>query len=263
MTFKRRTVLAAVLFLTGILIPGMSQSVSKHIHSREQLWFAYFNQTRLSAKLGLWMDIHYRQTDHFTDRPFQFLFRPAITYFIKDNFRVNVGYALVEHFPGRGLSTTRPEHRAWQQLWWQQRYTGLATLQWIRLEERFNRKITNDVLQPGHHFNYRLRYNLTFLVPLKGKEIKAGTPFLSVIDELFVNFGKRIVYNTFDQNRFFAGMGYQFDAHKSVQLGYMNIFQQESTGTDYVSTHAVRLFFFHSIDLRKSDDDQGATVPGR
>ncbi len=201
------------------------------------------------------MDIHYRQTDHFTNRPFQFLFRPAITYFVRDNFRINLGYALVEHFPARGLHTTRPEHRAWQQVWWQQRHNGFSTLQWLRLEERFNRKISNDVLQPGHNFNYRLRYNLTFLVPLKGKEIKAGTPFVSIIDEIFVNFGKRIVYNTFDQNRFFAGLGYQFDAHKSVQLGYMNIFQQEASGTDYLSTHAIRLFFFHSIDLRKGDEE--------
>ncbi len=46
----------------------------------------------------MWVDIHYRQTDNFINRPFQFLFRPAVTYFIKDNVRVNVGYALAEHF---------------------------------------------------------------------------------------------------------------------------------------------------------------------
>ena len=230
-----------------------AQAPGKEVHHREQLWFGYFNQTRLTDKFGLWVDVHYRQTDNFVDRPFQFIFRPAVTYFIKDNLRFNVGYAFINHFPAKGLDTSRPEHRAWQQIWWNQKYSGLTTLQWLRFEQRFNRKIANDELLDGYNFNYRLRYNISFFVPLRGKELAAKTPFVAVMNEVFLNFGGKIVYNTFDQNRFFAGIGYQFTAHLNAQLGYMNVFQQEASGNTYMSTNAIRLFFFHSLDLRHKE----------
>lgn len=240
--------LLILLFINATLC--FSQTVEKHVHEREQLWLGYFNQTRLTNKFGLWFDIHYRQTDNFVDRPFQFLVRPALTYFIRDNLRVQAGYAFAEHFPAKGKDTTRPEHRAWQQIWWTQKYSGLTTLQWLRLEERFNRKIENDVLLDEYNFNYRLRYNMSFFIPLKGKEITPRSPFVAVMNEVFINFGGKIVYNTFDQNRFFAGVGYQFTSHLNGQLGYMNIYQQEASGNNFLSTHAIRFFIFHSLDLR-------------
>lgn len=247
-------IFSLILFTLVLGIGDCSaQTPEKHVHRREQLWFGYFNQTRLTNKFGLWVDVHYRQTDNFIDRPFQFMFRPAVTYFIKDNLRFNVGYAFVNHFPAKGLDTSRPEHRAWQQIWWNQKYPGLTTLQWLRLEERFNRKIANDELMDGYNFNYRLRYNISFFIPLKGKEMAAKTPFIAVMDEAFFNFGGKIVYNTFDQNRFFAGVGYQFTSHLNAQLGYMNVFQQEASGNSYLSTNAIRLFFFHSLDLRHKE----------
>ncbi|MCD9017161.1 DUF2490 domain-containing protein [Parachryseolinea silvisoli] len=245
------------LFLFVLAIAGhfaAAQSIQKEVHHREQLWLGFFNQTRLTDKFGFWVDVHYRQTGTFIDRPFQFIFRPAVTYFIKDNLRINVGYAFVNHFPAKGLGTSRPEHRVWQQIWWNQKYPGLTTLQWLRLEERFNHKIANDQLLDGYNFNYRLRYNLSFFIPLLGKELAPKTPFIAVMNEVFINFGGKIVYNTFDQNRFFAGLGYQFTPHLNAQLGYMNAFQQEATGNNYISTNAIRLFFFHSLDVRPKDE---------
>jgi hypothetical protein len=231
---------------------SIAQTTEKEVHEREQLWLGYFNQTRITNKFGFWLDIHYRQTDNFIERPFQFLVRPALTWFIKDNLRFNAGYAFVNHFPAKGLETSRPEHRIWQQIWWNQKYTGFTTLQWLRLEQRFNHKIANDQLQEGYNFNYRIRYNISFFVPLKGKEMVARTPFAAVMNETFINFGKNIVYNTFDQNRFFVGIGYQFTSHLNGHVGYMNIFQQESAGNKYMVTHAIRLFVFQTLDFRPS-----------
>lgn len=246
--------LPVFLFLALSFFYGSAQTVEKHIHDREQLWLGYFNQTRLTNKFGLWLDVQYRMTDNFTDRPFQFLFRPALTYFIKDNLRVNVGYALTEHFPAKGLKTTRTEHRPWQQIWWNQKYPALTTLQWLRLEQRFNERIADDIKVDGYNYNFRVRYNFSFLIPLKGKEMVAHTPFLAIQDEVFLNFGDRIAYNTFDQNRFFAGFGFQFSSHLNAQFGYMNVYQQEASGNNYLSTHAIRLFVFHSLDLRNKEE---------
>lgn len=242
-----------IITLLFLSFDMQGQTLAKQTHEREQLWLGYFNQTRFSNHWGFWLDLHYRQTDHFVERPFQLLIRPALTYFVSDNFRLNLGYAFVEHYPGKGLNTIRPENRTWQQIWWRQKYVRFQTLQWIRLEERFNRKVVNDKLQSATTFNFRLRYNLSLFVPLKGKEIVANTPFFILMDEVFVNFGKNIVYNYFDQNRFFIGFGYQFTPHLNVHLGYMNVFQQEASGYKYITTNAVRLFVFHSLDFRKHD----------
>jgi hypothetical protein len=245
-----------VLIFLSVQLSLFAQAPEKHIHDREQLWVGYFNQTRFSNKWGMWADLHYRMTDSFADRPFQFLFRPAITYFIKDNLRVNVGYTYAHHFPGKGLETHRNEHRPWQQIWWNQKYPGLTTLQWIRLEQRFNEKVVSDVKQDGYNYNFRVRYNFSFFLPLKEKEMKAKTPFAAIMNEVFLNFGDRIVYNTFDQNRLFAGFGYQFSSHLNAQLGYMNVYQQEASGNNYFSTHAIRFFVFHSLDFRNKEESK-------
>ena len=242
-----------ILLILIIHFSLLAQAPEKHIHSREQLWLGYFNQTRFSNKWGMWLDVHYRTTDNFIDRPFQFLIRSAATYFIKDNLRVNVGYVIAEHFPAKGSSITRTEHRPWQQLWWNQKYTGLTTLQSLRLEQRFNEKVTDDEKLDGYSYTFRARYNFSFFIPLKGKEMAPQTPFALILNEVFLNFGDKVLYNTFDQNRLFVGFGYQFSSHLSTQLGYMNIYQQEGSGNNYVSTHAIRLFFYHSIDLRNKD----------
>jgi hypothetical protein len=176
-----------------------------------------------------------------------------VTYFIKDNLRVNVGYALVQHYPAEGKNTTRTEHRPWQQVWWSQKYPGVNTLQWLRLEQRFNEKVVDDQKEEGYNYNFRVRYNFSFFIPLEGKEILPKTIFAALVNEIFLNFGDRIVYNTFDQNRFFVGLGYQVNTHANVQFGYMNVYQQEASGASYFSTHAIRLFYFHAIDLRKKD----------
>lgn len=246
------TIILGIIFLTSSH-QVTAQAPEKHIHQREQLWFGYFNQTRFSEKWGLWVDVHYRMTDDFVRRPFQFLFRPAATYFLRDNFRLNAGYTLATHFPAKGMETTRLDHRAWQQIWWNQKHSGFSMLQWLRFEQRFNEKVIGDVKRDGYNYTFRTRYNMAFFLPLKGKEVKANTPFAAVMNEVFLNFGDRVVYNTFDQNRLFAGFGYQFTSHLNIQLGYMNIYQQEGSGTDYLSTHAIRFFVFHSLDSRNTD----------
>jgi hypothetical protein len=250
-----RSVIKGIFTILSIALATQvqAQTPDKEIHEREQLWFGYFNQTRFSNKWGMWVDVHYRMTGNFVDRPFQFLFRPAVTYFIKDNLRVQLGYTYVHHFPPEGKTTSRTEHRPWQQIWWNQKYPGLTTLQWLRLEQRFNEKVANDVKEDGYNYNFRVRYNFSFFIPLKGKEIAPKTPFAAITNEIFLNFGGNIVYNTFDQNRLFAGFGYQFTSHLNAQLGYMNVYQQEASGNNYFSTHAIRLFVFHSLDLRHNE----------
>jgi hypothetical protein len=81
-------------------------------------------------------------------------------------------------------------------------YERIRLMQWVRLEERWARKIENaDEMAEGYNFNFRIRYNFFFQVPITKKAYEKGSLCFVVNDELMVNFGKQIVYNYFDQNR--------------------------------------------------------------
>jgi hypothetical protein len=83
-TFVRTFMGMKTIFLVLALliqVAAFAQTPARTIHHREQAWVAYFNQTRLTNKWGLWLDVHYRMTDNFSDRPFQLLIRPGVTYF--------------------------------------------------------------------------------------------------------------------------------------------------------------------------------------
>ena len=77
-------------------------------------------------------------------------------------------------------------------------------------------------------------------------------------DDVHFNFGKRVAYNSFDQNRMFAALQYHTDAGNFLQLGYLYIYQQ--TGTNrYRYNHAARITYMHILDLRKKEQgNQGS-----
>src|SRR5262249_47300272 len=102
-------------------------------------------------------------------------------------------------------------------------------------------------------FNYRIRYNFSLAFPLGEKGFQPqGLSFL-ISDEILVNFGKQIVNNYFDQNRFFIGFSYQTNKNDNLQIGYMNLFQQLAAGNQYKSVNVIRIFYFHNPDLRKKN----------
>jgi hypothetical protein len=181
----------------------------------------------------------------------QLIIRPGITYYVNDNTKLTVGYAYVNHYPAEGHSkVSQPEHRLWQQLQWHTKYTRTRLMQWIRLEEKYRHKILNDsALAGGYNFNYKIRYNLFWEIPFSQK---TTNKFSFVInDEVHINFGKHIIYNYFDQNRFFAGLKVNIKKHDNLQFGYMNLFQQLPSGNKYRNNHVIRLFYFQNLDLRR------------
>lgn len=238
-----------LVILIGVTIKGNAQKQTTHA---QQVWLGYFNQTRLSDKWGFWLDVHLRTKDDFTNDLSQAIIRPAITYYATNNTKLTAGYAYVNYFPADNhANISQPEHRAWQQVQWHTNYPKSRMMQWIRLEEKFKRKIkNNDELAEGYGYTWKARYNILFSVPLSKKPFAANTFSFVVNNEVHVNFGKQIVYNYFDQNRFFIGLAYHVNKSDNLQFGYMNLFQQLPAGNQYKSIDAARIFYFHNLDLR-------------
>ncbi len=226
----------------------------KQISNFNQIWGGYFNQTRLSNKWGFWAETQIRSNESFVDNISQSLVRVGGTYYLNNDTKLTVGYAYINNFsPANGANISTAEHRPWQQVQWHTKYQKLRLMQWVRLEERYRERLKNvNELSGSFAFNFRVRHNFLMQIPLSKKLFQPKTFSFVANNEIHVNFGKEIVYNTFDQNRFFIGFAYQTNTTSNLQFGYMNLFQQLSAGNQYKNLHVARVFYFNNIDLRKA-----------
>lgn len=242
-----------IVLLFVILSNNIYAQVSRQTTNEDQLWVGYFNQTRLTDKWGIWLDGHLRTTHNFVQEPSKALIRLGVTHYFNDDLKFTNGYAFINHYPEEGhANVSQPEHRIWHQLQLHTKYGKVRTMQWLRLEERFRQNIKNDnELTDGFRFDERIRYSYLLNVPLSKKGIVPKSFSAVLNDELMINLTTNNVYNTFDQNRFFIGLSYNFDTHSNLQFGYMNVYQQLGAGNKYKNIDAIRVFFFQNLDFRK------------
>jgi len=240
--------LTASLFFSSTTCQLLAQ---KEAEVREQVWMAYFNQTRFTDKSGLWADFQLRLNDFVNEKSVS-IARLGYTYFLSNQLRLTAGYGYITHYSLVDQIPDVPENRGWQQIQWFDKKGSLSLAQYFRIEERFVRRVEGEELKKDSNFTWRFRYNFSVSIPLKGKEVLPGTPFVFLNDELHINAGEEIVNNYFDQNRLFAGIGYQFTPSLNAHLGYLYVFQQLPAGNRYVHVNAIRLFIYHNLDLRKS-----------
>jgi hypothetical protein len=125
-------------------------------------------------------------------------------------------------------------------------------MQWVRLEERYRQRLQNaNELDNSFSFNWRVRYNFLMQVPLTKRQFDAKGLSFIFNNEVHLNFGKQIIYNTCDQNRLFVGFSYHTTKSSNIQFGYMNLFTQQASGNVYRLIHVARVYYFHNLDLRK------------
>jgi hypothetical protein len=246
------------IFIIPVLFCTVLFAQTKTTTTLQQVWLGYFNQTRFSNRWGGWLDLQLRTKEDFFTNFSTGIVRAGLTYYVNDACKLTLGYAYVNHFPADNHGeVSQPEHRPWQQVQWHNKYPKIRTMQYIRLEERFRRKILNAAeLDEGYAFNFRVRHNILLQVPLSSAGLRPKSLSFIANNELHINFGKQVVNNYFDQNRFFLGFSYLVNAQDNFQFGYLNVFQQLPAGNQYKSIHAARLYYFHNLDLRNKANTQ-------
>jgi hypothetical protein len=249
MKLKFLVTLLAMLILS-IHCTGQSQKIYQHY---EQIWFQYFNQSRISDKWGLWFDVGYRTKDDLIKGTSTLLARVGAIYYLNKNTRLMGGYAFFNAYPlEANIDVAQPEHRLWQQLQFQTNYPKLTMTNTIRFEQRWRQKIiAPDRLGDEFNFNYRLRFGINLQYPLRTGKNGNGDLSLVMGDEVMLNFGKQVVYNYLDQNRLFGGFRYYFNPGNSLVMLYMNSFTQTNVQALYRVFNVVRMSYFHNLDLRK------------
>lgn len=239
--------LLILIVLSPMIIFGQVQT-EKIINQQTQTWVSINTITKFSNHWGIVADAHVRTNDLFKDNNFYFL-RGGIDYVPNATVSVVGGYAHMWLAPtDPDWNTYSDENRIYQQVQLNSKVGKISMLQRVRNEQRWQEKIVDDEPTGENRFTNRVRYLLGFTIPVfKNKK----APLLVLSDEVLIQFGKEVVYNTFDQNRLFIGIKQTISPEFSFDFGYMNVYQQKYSGFEYDMNHTLRLFFYLNTCLKK------------
>lgn len=236
------------IFFAFVFLLANAQT-EKEINDQAQFWTSVNSTWRLSDHWGVMGDFHIRRTDFLKDPNFYFL-RAGGVYWINDKISVAGGLAalwLAQPAIDEGFNYAL-EKRVYQQILWRSINGRAKFLQRIRNEQRWHEVLDADGSVNRVRFSNRVRFLFSASIKIFEDDKK---PRLVLADEVLFHFGKEIVYNTFDQNRFFIGINHRLNKDWTFDFGYMPVLQQKYSGYQYDLNHTMRLFFYFSPDLRK------------
>lgn len=216
---------------------------SQSIESQTETWFQVFANVRLHEKWSLVGDAGLRREEKFVQKHFQNLTRVGLMHHFGQN-TVTLGYAFF-------ITDGNLEHRSYQFLVLPQSFGKIQLRHRYRFEQRWREQPKNDT----YMFNYRFGYQINITIPLKGQKMGPKVPFLLIQDEVFVNFGKNIRNNFFDQNRFLVGFGYQFSKNITSNIGYQYNFVQRAGPETFEQINCIRLNTIFNFDIRKPKEE--------
>jgi len=242
-------------FFFYILISNFSVA-QKQTEEHFNGWLMYFGTHKFTEKWGLHIETQLRRNDYVI-HPQQLLLRGGLNYHLNNNITFTAGYCFVETYPyGKFPSkATFPEDRIWEQL---QIKTPLNKVEWIsrfRLEQRFvkNPVYKDDTYKPGAAiYTNRFRLLNRFSIPLNNTTIEDKTFYISAYDELFINFGKNVALNIFDQNRAYLAIGYKIPKLGRLEIGYLNQLIVKSNGIQVENNHTLQLGISSTVEFIKA-----------
>jgi hypothetical protein len=241
-----KNVAISIFIFFPITILGQVHA-EKEVNKQTQSWFSINNNFRFNEHLGLLLDLHVRRNDFVSQDSFYFT-RIGVAFMPNSKVLLAAGYAHMWLAPTKeGWNTFSNEDRIYQQAQLSSKIGNVSVLQRIRNEQRWQEKITNDVPTGDNRFTNRVRYLVSFNIPIFKK---SSMPSLVISDEILIHFGKEVVYNTVDQNRFFIGIKQNISPKLSFDFGYMNVYQQKYSGYQYDSNHTLRLFFYYNNSFK-------------
>jgi len=240
-----------VFGLTLSVATNSSAQEKKKIKHQQQLWYGYHLNWRLNNE---WFAIAEIQERHFISplAQSQLLGRVHLHKNIGSNYDAGVGMSLFFSSPNNPKATERlvvPELRPHIEFN-TTKDVGFGTFhQRYKAEARYFHNTEDGALTSGYYFgNFRLRMQLGFRIPIVKKSSDNATKItVKVQDEILLNAGSRIVKNVFDQNRIYVAFDYNFSKTVSVEMGYLNWFQQQSSGTDFYNRDILRFTIHQKI----------------
>jgi hypothetical protein len=239
------------LLFSLLTTANLTAQSDKNIDHQSILWTRYNNQLTLSDKWSL----HSEFDNRLFTQPVQenlYVIRIQGRYKINNRLETGAGFAYFSvdtQVPEINPNYNTPEYRGQQDITWKLNRNKVTFMQRFQLEERFIHNANKVELLPGTTFSWRFRYRLQADYTFWKKEKQLLKAVVS--DEIMFNFGKKIIKNTFDQNRIYAAIHYGLNSNLAFEIGYLNSFQRRASGIDYFNRDIIRLSIFHKIKIQK------------
>lgn len=251
-----------LLIISSLLLTtqySFAQSAPNYnVQSNNNAWLMYFGDHKISNKWGVHLEAQFRRNDYFSKTQ-QLLLRTGVNYHINPNTFATAGYCYVHTAP-YGVFPVKlafPEHRFWEQLQTKNQVGRFELVNRLRMEQRFSQLPVYDSAISAYEVGDAVYTNRGRLLnraslPLNHKTMADNTLYVSVYDEMFVNFGKNIGKNMFDQNRAYAALGYKLPIYGKIELGYMKQTILKSDGVKVENNRTLQLGFYSTLNFFKT-----------
>jgi len=241
-----------ILFLT-LLFPLLLVA-QKKVTNQQLLWYTYNNTIRFNEKWSLQSEVQERRFFN-PGAQHQLVIRSNIYRKLIENWSASAGMTYFLQSPQDPESESNlmvPELRPDIGFDNKQKLAFMTISHRYKMEARFMHDFANDELTGGYRFlSFRFRYQLGFDIPVwRNPDTREERLSLKIKEEILLNAGSKIVKNTFDQNRIYAGLNYRINPDFSVEAGYLNWYQQRASGTDYYDRDIIRFSVFHTLSLK-------------
>jgi len=240
------------LFVLPVCICAQTEeeTPTKNINQQFQTWISLNTVFQFSNHWSGLADLHIRRSNVVIDPSFNFI-RFGARYGFNSNLKISAGYAHLWLARDENWTLYLNENRIYQELILADTYSKFSGLFRIRTEQRFFNNVQDGASLQDEFFINRIRFLFSISIPFK----EGGKTSFLVADEIHLNFGQEVVFNTFDQNRFTIGIKQKINKSWSFDCGYMLVYQQLPSGINYNLNHTFRLFFYGNFDLRKNKDE--------
>jgi len=215
-------ILAAFILVTAF--PAAAQSTRLRDDNRIG-WYAATATLPFAKGWSGHLEYQWRRID-FVRTHQQHLVRVGINRAVAPGVTLHAGYAWIStppygDYPINGLGKTFPEHRVYEQAVLGNTVGRVDFVHRFRLEQRWIGRYNSTASDRPDGFTYlnRARYMGRVQVPLQGKTLDNGEFYTAAYDELFVQAGKGVGENVFDQNRAAVLLGYRFGKGLRVEAG--------------------------------------------
>lgn len=218
-------------------------------------WLQLATDIKVHPKFGFHAEVQLRGNDYL--KKWQQIFvRPGVNFYLNDKIFFNLSYLFLETYPyGKfPAKSSFPEHAIWESFNYKNQLWKIEWVQRYQFEQRFinSPQLIDSVWQPGKMvYSNRFRWLTRFSIPFKGDKIVDNSFYATTFDELFINFGKNIGPNIFDQNRAYLALGYKIPHVGRLELGYMFQSVLKSDGKRIENNHLIMLCLNSAFDLSK------------
>ena len=254
-----RTSILALILVFNLIQSSKAQSFSdRETVTQAAEWFAIASNIKVHKKVSILAEGQFRYAQTFD--PMQYQLRTGVDYDINKHFSVLLGYVYSWNplYGKQPASYVNNEHRIFEQVVYKHQLGRFNISHRGRLEQRFIQVHQNDngeVINKGYDlYLNRARYRLMMNIPLNHAKMEAKTIYASMYDEVFFDFGDKVVYHKPDQNRVFAGLGYQVNKQFSFQGGLFYQTLIKLSGVKQENNVGFQMQVNYNLDLTRKEN---------